>query len=74
MVVDGAKERRQYWIFVAHVRNEATGEEWVDVRGGRTGEAKNRSFRVEQIYPAHAKRGAKIVGPSLEQAPQFQLR
>jgi len=40
VVVDGLKERRQQWVFVAHVRNVATQDEWVEVRGGRSGEAK----------------------------------
>jgi hypothetical protein len=73
IVVDGPKERRQHWTFVAHVLNEATGEEWVEVRGGRTGEAKGRSFRPEVIYPANAKKGARLVGLSLASAPQLAL-
>jgi len=73
VVVDGAKERRQHWVFVAHVRNEVTGEEWVDVRGGRTGEAKGRSFRPDLIYPPGAKRGARLVGLPLALAPQLPL-
>jgi hypothetical protein len=60
VVVDGAKERRQHWVFVAHVLNEVTSEEWVDVRGGRVGEAKGRSFRPELIYPS----GANYRSPS----------
>jgi hypothetical protein len=73
VVVDGTKERRQHWTFVAHVVNEATGEEWVEVRGGRSGEAKGRSFRPELIFPSGAKKGARVVGLSLESAPQFTL-
>ena len=73
VVVDGTKERRQHWVFVAHVRNESTGEEWVDVRGGRTGEMKGRSFRPELIYPGGARRGARLVGLPLALAPQLAL-
>jgi hypothetical protein len=73
VIVDGAKERRQHWVFVAHVLNEATGEEWIDVRGGRAGEAKGRSFHPESIYPAGAKRGSRLAGLSLAAAPQFPL-
>lgn len=73
VVVDGLKERRQQWIFVAHVRNEATGDEWVEVRGGRIGEAKGRSFRPEVIYPGHAQRGARLIGLSLSDAPQLPM-
>ena len=73
VVVDGVKERRQNWVFVAHVLNEATSEEWVDVRGGRAGEAKRRSFRPELIYPGGAKRGSRLVGLPLAVAPQLAL-
>lgn len=73
VVVDGPRERRQHWVFVAHVRNEATGEEWVEVRGGRVGEAKGRSFRPELIYPAEAKRGSRLVGAPLASAPRLPL-
>ncbi len=73
VVVDGVKERRQSWVFVAHVLNEATSEEWVDVRGGRVGEAKGRSFRPELIYPGGAKRGSRLVGLPLAVAPQLPL-
>lgn len=73
VVVDGPRERRQQWVFVAHVMNLATNEEWVEVRGGRQGEAKGRSFRTEVIYPRGARRGSRLVGPSLAMAPQFAL-
>lgn len=73
VVVDGLKERRQHWVFVAHVRNEATSEEWVEVRGGRPGEAKGRSFRPEVIFPGNAKRGSRLVGMSLDRAPRLPL-
>lgn len=71
VVVDGPKERRQHWQFVAHVVNEATQDEWVEVRGGRTGESKGRAFRPELIYPASARRGSRLVGLPLAQAPQL---
>jgi hypothetical protein len=71
VVVDGVKERRQHWVFVAHVMNEATGDEWIDVRGGRIGEAKGRSFRAELIYASGAKRGSRLNGLPLVFAPQL---
>ena len=74
VVVDGAKERRQHWVFVAHVVNESTNDEWVEVRGGRTGEAKGRSFRPELIYPIGSKKGSRLVGLSLAEAPQLEMR
>src|SRR5271154_1404984 len=73
VVVDGPKERRQQWVFVAHVVNESTNDEWVEVRGGRTGEAKGRSFRPEAIFPGSAKRGSRLVGMSLAMAPQLPI-
>ena len=71
VVVDGPKELRQQWVFVAHVVNEATNDEWVEVRGGRVGEAKGRSFRTRSIYPNGAKRGSRLTGLSLAEAPQL---
>lgn len=73
VVVDGVKERRQHWVFLAHVLNEDTGDEWIEVRGGRVGEAKGRSFRPELIYPIGAKKGARLVGQSLAFAPQLPI-
>ena len=72
VVVDGIKGR-QSWVFVAHVVNEVTSEEWVDVRGGRVGESKGRSFRPELIYPSGAKKGSRLVGLPLALAPQLPL-
>jgi hypothetical protein len=71
VVVDGVKERRQSWVFVAHVTNTQTDEEWVEVRGGRSGEAKSRSFRPDVIFPSTAKKGGHIIGQSLADAPQL---
>lgn len=73
VIVDGAKERRQHWVFVAHVVNEATNDEWVEVRGGRVGETKGRSFRPDVIFPGSAKRGSRLVGMSLAMAPQLPI-
>ena len=73
VVVNGPKERRQHWTFVAHVVNEATGDEWVEVRGGRVGEAKGRAFHPDMIYPIGARKGARIDGLSLASAPQLPL-
>jgi hypothetical protein len=73
VVVNGAKERRQQWAFVAHVRNEATGDEWVEVRGGRVGESKGRAFHPDMIFPSGSRKGARVVGLSLASAPQLPL-
>ena len=74
VVVDGIKERRQSWVFVAHVTNESSGEEWIEVRGGRRGEAKGRSFRPDVIFPVESKKGSRIVGMSLFSAPRLPLQ
>ncbi|MCU1362969.1 MAG: hypothetical protein JWM55_797 [Acidimicrobiaceae bacterium] len=73
VVVNAPRERRQHWTFVAFAVNEATGEEWVEVRGGRSGESKGRSFRPELIFPLGSRKGSKIVGLSLASAPQLAL-
>jgi len=73
IVVNLPKELKMSWVFIAHVLNTATGDEWVEVRGGRNGETKGRSFRPELIYPRTAKKGSKIVGPSIAQAPRLSL-
>ncbi|HEY1825073.1 MAG TPA: hypothetical protein VGG21_03835 [Acidimicrobiales bacterium] len=73
VLVNAPRERRQSWIFVAHVLNESSGDEWVEVRGGRQGEAKGRSFVPELIFPACARKGTKIEGLSLARAPQLPL-
>ena len=73
VIVDGVKERRQSWVFIAHVLNSATNEVWVEVRGGKAGESKTRSFRPELIYPMIAKKGSKLVGLPLSVAPQLPI-
>jgi hypothetical protein len=73
VVVNTPKERRQNWTFVAHVVNEATGDEWIEVRGGRVGEAKGRSFRPDLIFPGEARKGARVIGLSLATAPKLPL-
>ncbi len=73
VVVNVASALRRQWVFVAYVRNGETGDEWIDVRGGRPGELTRRSFRPELIFPIGARRGARLRGPSLFDAPQLAL-
>src|ERR1700744_6017109 len=49
--VTGTRLRSATWAFVAHVRNTQSGEEWIEVGGGRPGDRKLRSFRPEQVFP-----------------------
>lgn len=71
--VDVAGERRgATWVFVAHVRNARTGDEWVEVVGGRSGDRNVRSFPPERIFPAGGL--GPVRRPSLAEAPQLPLR
>jgi len=71
--VEGVRERRLSWVFVAHVLNVVTNEVLIEVRGGRAGEAKGRSFRAELIYPKVAQRGSRRRAMSLARAPQLDF-
>jgi hypothetical protein len=73
VVVDSERDKRSSFVFVAFVENKATGDHWVEVRGGKQGESKTRSFTVDQIYPADARKGGRIVKPSFIEAPQLPL-
>ena len=73
VVVDDDRARAHEWVFVAHALNEDTGEEWVEVRGGRPGESKGRAFATERIFPAGTRRGRRVVGLSLVDAPRLDL-
>ena len=71
--VSGTRLRSAKWEFVAHVRNVVTGDEWVDVVGGRSGDRMLRSFSPERVFaPANQ---LKRHGPrsSLAEAPQLPL-
>ena len=74
---EGVRQRAASWTFVAHVRNSRTGDEWVEVAGGRPGNHAVRSFPPEQIFPAvsGARRKATKAapGPSLADAPRLPL-
>jgi hypothetical protein len=68
--VQGTRLRGAAWQFVAHVTNGATGEEWVEVVGGRAGDRAVRSFRPDQLYAVAARPGRD---PSLADAPGLPL-
>ena len=63
--------RRATWAFVAHVRNRGTGDEWVEVVGGRAGEHMVRSFPPDQVFPPGNRPGSTTA--SLADAPQLPL-
>jgi hypothetical protein len=68
--VDGVRLRGASWTFVAHVANAETGEEWVEVVGGRAGDRAVRSFRPDQLYAMSARPGRDA---SLADAPGLPL-
>lgn len=70
VVIKGIKERDARWEFRAHVRNDRTGAESIEVIGGRNGDRKIRSFRPEQVFPVSA-RSRHPVPASLAEAPQL---
>ncbi len=72
--VAGVKMRGATWTFLAHVRNATSGEEWVEVVGGRSGDRTMRSFAPSQVYPPGTAKGGKGANrPSLADAPGLPL-
>ncbi len=69
VVVTGTRMRGASWSFVAQVANKETGEVWVEVVGGRSGDRAVRSFRPDQIYAV----SAKPVATLLADAPGLPL-
>ena len=65
--------RTATWEFVAHVRNVVTGDEWIEVVGGKGGDRVLRSFRPERVF-APGKKGRRS-GPrsSLADEPRLPL-
>ena len=70
VVVTGTRMRGATWAFVAHVANAETGEAWIEVVGGRSGDRAVRSFPPTQVYAANARPGRD---PSLAEAPGLPL-
>ena len=71
--VSGVRARSATWTFLAHVRNERTGEEWVEVAGGRPGARAVRSFAPGRIVPPGGSPGGSGGGPSLADAPRLPI-
>jgi hypothetical protein len=70
VLVAGTRIRGASWSFVAHVANAETGEEWVEVVGGRAGDRAVRSFRPDQMYAPASRPGRDL---SLADAPGLPL-
>src|SRR5579862_8385393 len=71
--VSGTRLRSAKWEFIAFVRNVATGEEWVEVVGGRSGDRKVRSFPPERVFAPAGKSGRSDPRQSLADAPRLPL-
>jgi hypothetical protein len=71
--VTGTRLRSAKWEFVAHVRNVVTGEEWVEVVGGKPGDRNLRSFSPERVFAPTKKRGRGSARSSLADAPRLPL-
>ncbi len=71
--VSDTRLRSAKWEFVAHVRNVVTGDEWIDVVGGRNGDRKLRSFPPERVFAPAARQSRHRPRSSLADAPQLPL-
>jgi hypothetical protein len=71
IAVTGTGLRSATWEFVAHVRNVATGEEWIEVVGGKDGDRALRSFRPERVFAPAGKRAKGGPRPSLADEPRL---
>lgn len=71
--VSGTRLRSAKWEFVAHVRNVVTGDEWIDVVGGGSGDRKLRSFPPDRVFAPGAKQRRRGPRPSLADVPQLPL-
>ncbi len=71
--VAGDRARSAAWSFLAHVRNLRTGEEWVEVVGGRSGSRAVRSFRPDQIFAPSPRAGRRAPRAPLSDEPRLPL-
>jgi hypothetical protein len=65
--------RSAKWEFIAHVRNIATGDEWIEVVGGRSGDRKLRSFPPERVFAPAGRHRRPGPRSSLADAPRLPL-
>jgi hypothetical protein len=71
--VTGTRLRSAKWEFIAHVRNVGTGDEWIEVVGGKSGDRKLRSFPPERVFAPAPKHGRRSPRPSLADEPRLPL-
>ena len=65
--------RSAKWEFVAHVTNIVTGDEWIEVVGGKDGARVLRSFRPERVFAPDKPRRKRGPRSSLAEAPRLPL-
>ena len=65
--------RSAKWEFVAHVTNVVTGDEWIEVVGGKDGARVLRSFRPERVFAPDNQRRRRGPRSSLADAPRLPL-
>lgn len=71
--VMGTHLRSAEWEFVAHVRNVRTGDEWIEVVGGRRGDRTPRSFSPDRVFAPAPKQGRRSPRASLADQPMLPL-
>jgi hypothetical protein len=71
--VSDTRIRSASWQFVAHVRNVASGDEWIEVVGGGSGDRKLRSFPPSRVFAPTKKSRRKDPPVSLADAPRLPL-
>ena len=62
--IAGLRARSTSWSFLAYVRNVRTGEDWVEVVGGRDGRRAVRCFRPELVFDPSPRSARRGVGPT----------
>ncbi len=73
VAVSETRVRGATWTFVAHVTNERTGAEWVEVVGGRSGSHTVRSFAPERVLPPSGARSHGAKQAPFVDAPRLPL-
>ena len=69
--VSGTRLRSAKWEFIAHVRNIVTGDEWVEVVGGKSGDRNLRSFHPDRVFAPAEKKRKGAPRSSLADAPRL---
>ncbi len=71
--MSGTRLRSAKWEFIADVRNVVTGDEWIEVVGGKSGDRKLRSFQPERVFAPATKHPRRSPRSSLADEPRLPL-